>query len=226
MNSDVKFTLGVVFATLVFIIGGILVANKINSSKSAGIVDPEILLREDSYKISSPSASVNLVEFSDFECPACGVYHPIVKRLVEDYKGKINFIYRHFPLQQHKNATPASIAAEAAGKQGKYWDMFDMLFDKQSEWSTSTNPDEIFQTYAIKLKLDTEKYKKDLNLDEIKKKIQRDYDDGIKAGVDATPTFFVNNMKLANNPSSYEDFRKIIEEALKKNLNSVSPSNK
>lgn len=224
MNSDAKFTLGVIISTLVLVAGGIFLAGKLGSN--SGKADPKILIRDDSYKMASSSATVSLVEFSDFECPACGAYHPVVKKLLSDYKDKIAFVYRNFPLEQHKNAVPAAVAAEAAGKQGKYWEMFDIIFEKQNEWSTSTSPNDIFKSYASVLKLNPEQFDKDLGSEDIRKKIQRDYDDGVKVGIDSTPTFFVNYRKLENNPASTEDFKKVIDEAIAKNPITISPSQK
>lgn len=161
----------------------------------------------------NPDASVTLVEYSDFECPACGAYAPVVKTLVEEYADRINFVYRHFPLPQHLSAKPAAYAAEAAGKQGKFFEMHDMIFADQSEWSTARNPEEIFAGYAEKLGLDMEQYAIDVLSDEVKNKVQADLQSGNQSGVRGTPTFYVNGKQIAN-PQTYEAFKAIIDDAI------------
>ena len=158
-------------------------------------------------------AQVVLVEYSDFQCPACKAYYPFLKKLNADFEGKIKFIYRHFPLPQHKNAKIAALVTEAAGKQGKFWEMHDLIFENQDKWSGENNAGEIFAQYAHFLGLDTEKLGQDLNSSEIKEKVENDLQSGIQSKVNSTPTFFLNGVKLQN-PRSYDEFRKIIEEFL------------
>ncbi len=155
-------------------------------------------------------ATVVLTEYSDFQCPACGAYYPMVKQLGKEFKN-LAIVYRHFPLPQHDNARPAAQAAEAAGKQGKFWEMHDMLFENQEFWSVSPNPEEAFNTYAEKLGLDMEKFKTDVKSATAKTKITSDYQSGASE-VDGTPSFFLNNQKIKN-PRTYEEFRNIIQQA-------------
>ncbi len=155
-------------------------------------------------------ANVTLIEYSDFQCPACAAYYPMVKQLSEEFKN-LSVVYRHFPLTQHTNAKPAAQAAEAAGKQGKFWEMHNMLFDNQNFWATSNSPENIFTTYAQTLGLDMGKFKTDSNSSEAKLKIQTDYQSGASE-IDGTPTFFLNDKKIKN-PQSYAEFRNIIQEA-------------
>ncbi len=155
-------------------------------------------------------AKVTLIEYSDFQCPACGAYYPFVKQLGQEFKN-VSIIYRHFPLTQHTNARPAAQAAEAAGQQGKFWEMHNMLFDNQTAWSGSAAPEEIFTAYAKTLGLDTAKFKIDSNSQAAKTKIEADYQNGASE-IDGTPTFFLNNKKIQN-PQNYEDFRSIIQQA-------------
>ena len=154
-------------------------------------------------------ASVILVEYSDFQCPACAAYHPLVKQLLEELGDRIQFAYRHFPLPQHQQAKLAAYAAEAAGKQGKFWEMHDLIFDGQKDWEGNRGAQEIFQTYAVSLGLNLEKFKEDLNSEELIDKVSNDYRSGLSSGVNSTPTFFLNGRQLQN-PRSYEEFRNII----------------
>ncbi len=155
-------------------------------------------------------AKITIIEYADFECPACGAYYPTMKKLEEDFKN-VSFVYRHFPLPQHKNARPAAQAAQAAGEQGKFWEMHDLIFENQSIWSRSTSAEEIFTTYAERLGLDMVKYKTDLTSAKAKTKISADYQSGSNE-VDGTPSFFLNNKKIQN-PRNYEEFRSIIQQA-------------
>jgi protein-disulfide isomerase len=108
-------------------------------------------------------SSVVLVEYSDFQCPACGAYYPLLKALVEEFGSEIRFVYRHFPLAQHQHAELAGRAAEAAGKQGKFWEMHDLIFENQQSWTNLRNSEEVFTHYAVQLDLDMEKFKADLD---------------------------------------------------------------
>jgi len=153
---------------------------------------------------------VTLIEYSDFQCPACGAFYPVVKKLSQEFKN-ISVVYRHFPLPQHGNAKPAAQAAEAAGRQGKFWEMHDLLFENQTVWSNSETAEEIFAAYAQTLELDMTKFKTDYNSPETLAKIEADYQSGVSE-VDGTPTFFLNDKKIQN-PRSYDEFRSIIQQA-------------
>lgn len=160
------------------------------------------------------SSAVTLVEYSDFQCPACASYYPLVKELSEKYKNDVTFIYRHFPLIQiHINADFAAQASEAAGKQGKFWDMHDMLFDKQNEWANVRNGEEVFTSYAKEIGLDLEKFKTDFKSEEVRRKINEHYKSGMKSGVTGTPTFFLNGEKIQS-PNSKEAFEKLLVDAI------------
>lgn len=161
-------------------------------------------------------ATINatLVEYSDFQCPACAAYYPVLKQLNKDFEGKLRFVYRYFPLRNiHKNAEIASIAAEAAGRQNKFWEMHDLLFENQTEWSNLSDPREKFKEYAKFIGLDMEKFQNDLNSKEVKDKVEADYQNGLSLKVNATPTFFLNDQKISN-PRTYEEFKIKIEEVL------------
>ena len=162
-------------------------------------------------------AKVTLVEYSDFQCPACGAYYPMLKKLREEFGDKIAFAYRHFPLYQiHANAGVAARAAEAAGKQGKFWEMHDVIFETQEFWSFEHDAKEIFIRYAGSLGLNEEQFKKDIDSDEVKAEVQSDLESGIRSRVNSTPTFFLNGEKIQN-PRSYDEFKKLIESVLATN---------
>lgn len=216
MTQEVKIIIGITIATLVIIFGGVFLLSKkeIPESPAASPADQNMLLRNAKHKKEAAAAKATLVEFADFQCPACAKAHPFVNQLVEKYKENVTFVYRHFPLPQHKNAILASRVSEAAAAQGKFWQMYDLLYQKQSEWSESENAKEIFTRYAEESKLDTTKFSEGLASDTFDSLIQGDKNDGVALGVNSTPTFFLNGKKLTLN--SFSDLSKYIDQELKK----------
>lgn len=213
MNGEVKTLLGIGAVTLIILLGGVYFLSKTPAGVDTQTkkADPKLLIRKDSNKITTDSAKLTLVEFGDFQCPACGNMHPVVKQILNDNKGKITFVYRNYPLSQHKNAQIAAETAEAAGSQGKYWEMVDLLFENQAEWNESNTPLDIFADYAKKLALDEDKFKQEVSGQSHINKINQDKEDGNNLGVNSTPTFFVNNEKFEGT-----DLRTVIKTALKK----------
>lgn len=150
-------------------------------------------------------SKVILIEYGDFQCPSCGGAFPNVNTLMDEYGDRIAFVFRNFPLTSiHPNAKAAAAAAESAGLQGKYWEMYDLIYENQDAWSnldTSKRTD-AFVAYANQLALDTEKFTTDLSNADINKKINFDMSLGKANGVSATPTFFLNGEKLDEKTSS------------------------
>ncbi|HMS22889.1 MAG TPA: thioredoxin domain-containing protein [Candidatus Levybacteria bacterium] len=158
-------------------------------------------------------SSVTVTEFGDFQCPACFTFETTMRRIRSEYGNKVKIVYKHFPLRQaHPNALPSAIAAEAAGKQGKFWEFHDLLYDNQNIWAGLSDPNSEFIKYAEKLKLDTTMFKKELGNSKHKEAISAQEDEGIKIGVNATPTVYVNGMYMG--VPSYEDLKKKIDDAL------------
>ena len=188
------------------------------SSATSSMPVPTLSVNTNDWKFGS--GKVVLMEYSDFQCPACGAYHPLVKQLLAKRGKDITFIYRHFPLPQHLNAIPGARAAEAAGRQGKFWEMHDLLFEKQSEWSELSNPSDTFVSYAKSIKLDTNKFISDYNDNTVKERIIADFKSASELKVNATPSFFVglgdaSNMKKIESIKSVDDFEKSIDSLLK-----------
>lgn len=146
-------------------------------------------------------SKVVLVEYGDFQCPGCGNAHPTVKKLSERYKDQIAFVFRNFPLTNiHPNARAAAATAEAAGLQGKYWEMHNRLFESQNAWGTlnSNERTDFFKVYAKELSLDGEKFENDLVGEQVNKKINYDRALAAKANVTSTPSFFLNGTSLGD----------------------------
>ncbi|MEK7129080.1 MAG: thioredoxin domain-containing protein [Patescibacteria group bacterium] len=197
----------IITMAVVAILGGLLVI----FSGGSKDVTPETTLTDSAWKRGAVNSKVSLIEYGDFQCPACAAYEPIAQKLQNDFKDDLVFSYRHFPLTQiHQNALSSAKASEAAGLQNKFWEMHDLLYMNQQEWSTVIKSKEIFIGYAKTLGLDVSKFSQDLELKSIDEKIKSDYESGIKLGVQGTPTFFLDGKKI-DNPRSYEDFKKLIE---------------
>ncbi|MEK9182351.1 MAG: DsbA family protein [Patescibacteria group bacterium] len=199
------------------VLGGIVFGMvKIASRNSPNNKEPLSLadiLTESDWIRGNKNAKVIITEYSDFQCPACAAYYELVKQVHKDFGDNLAIVYRHFPLRQiHANAEAAALSAEAAGRQGKFWEMHDMIFESQENWKDEKNAQEIFSEYAGKLDLDAERFKLDLNLKELKQKVEADYQSGVKAGVNHTPTFFLNGKEIQN-PRSYEEFKQIINDS-------------
>lgn len=156
------------------------------------------------------AAKYTLLEYSDFQCPACAVYQPLVKKLSEEFPNDIKIVFRNFPLSEiHANANNAAYAAQAANLQGKFWEMNDILFSRQTDWSTEEKPQEKFISYAQELNLDSEKFKTDMDSAAVKDKVSKDRISAENNNLNSTPTFFVNGQKI-NNPTSYNEFKNAI----------------
>lgn len=220
MSGEAKVLIGIGLATLIILFGGVFLLNKSNPSAvdtQTQKADPKVLIRDDSNKITADNAKVTLVEFGDFQCPACGAAQPIVKQILNEDKGAINFVFRNFPLPMHQNAQIAAEAAEAAGEQSKYWEMHDKLYETQNQWGGEkplSNKDALtmFVSFAKELGLDTEKFKQAVESSKFQGKIQKDQQDGNSLGVNATPTFFINNKQYSG---SFNDLKIAIDAAMK-----------
>jgi protein-disulfide isomerase len=171
-------------------------------------------LVESDWKQGPENPKLTLVEYADFECPACAAYQPVLKDIKETFKNDLRFVYRQFPLPMHRNGMAASLASEAAGLQGKFWEMHDLLYAKQKEWGGKTAEDRaVFEQYASTLGLDIEKFKQDMSSDAVKGAVERGLESGEALNVRGTPTFFLNGEKL-DTPGSAEAFKELLRSKL------------
>ncbi len=151
------------------------------------------------YTKGPATAKVKITEYADFQCPACAAMAPIVDDLLAKYPNDIELTFKHFPIPQiHPRAIASAKVAEAAGKQGKFFEMYDLLFEGQTEWAKNSKAEDIFTQYATQLGLNLEQFKTDLKDTEIAAKIKSDQAEGTKNDVQGTPTFFVNGLKVEN----------------------------
>lgn len=203
----------IILAAIILIFGGIFWFSKSKSSQSNNGGDSSQTAGSTNFE-GNPDAKVTLVEFGDYQCPACYAYYPVVKQVVEKYGDKILFQFRNFPLVQiHPNAMAAARAAEAAALQGKFWQMHDMLYQNQNNWSSSQNASAIFEQYAQQLGLNMDQYKKDVNSAEVLATINADVKAAQALGATGTPVFVLNGKKI-DSPGDLAGFEKVIDEAL------------
>jgi protein-disulfide isomerase len=164
------------------------------------------------------TSTLVITEYADFQCPACRSYYPIMRELFAEYGDRVLFVYRNFPLTSiHPNAEFAARAAEAAGKQDKFWEMYDLLFEKQNEWANVADVYSKFESYATLLNLNLSQFKTDWTSKETKNLVRAQKAHAVQAGLQGTPTFFFNKEKIQN-PTSIEQFKILINDALSKNL--------
>ncbi len=200
-----------VFIGLGLIVYGLFLLGGGSSSSASSVLADRVAPSD--HVTGNTDSNIILVEYSDFQCPACATYHTMVKQLLDDMGNSMQFVYRNFPLKTiHQNAEMAAQAAEAAAQQDKFWEMHDLLFDNQIQWSEVSKPESIFENYADSLGLDIDKFKQDFESDIIKDKVETDHQSGIRSKVDATPTFFLNGKQIQN-PNNYESFRDLIQQA-------------
>ncbi|PYS92155.1 MAG: disulfide bond formation protein DsbA [Acidobacteria bacterium] len=161
-------------------------------------------------------APVQLEEFGDYQCPPCGNFHPIAKRVIAAYGDRIRFSFRNFPLPAiHKFASVAARAAEAAGQQGKFWEMHDLIYERQQEWSKAEDARPFLIKYAQELGLDVNRFQQDLDGAVTGMRVAQDADLGSLRGVHGTPTLFLNGREVPfEQMMDYDKLRAVIDAAL------------
>ncbi len=169
----------------------------------------------DAASVNSSKGVVVFEEFGDYQCPPCGAMHPDLKKIKADYGDRIRFIFRHFPLSQiHPNARAAANAAIAAGKQGKFWEMHDLLYENQSVWAEAPDLTPIAVNFATQLGLNITQFAQDMNGTAVSAEVYADYQRGISMGVTGTPTVFLNGQQLTNEQMTPDKIRQEIDRRL------------
>lgn len=210
MTKEVK-TLLLVGGIVVGVVGILIAVSQLKSANEP--VASEAVIREDSHVLGAEDAPATLVEFGDYQCPACAAAEPMIKQLQADFGDDLRFSFRNFPLLSiHPNAMDSAKAAEAAAKQDKFWEMHDLLYEQQSAWSGLANPDDQFKAYAGQLDMDEDQFMSDYRSQEIADRVNRDFDDGGALGVNATPTFYLNGEKVQDH--SYDALKAQIEDII------------
>lgn len=155
-------------------------------------------------------AEINIVKYSDYQCPACKYFVSIEEQLKEEYGERISITTKHFPLSMHQYAGLASRVAEAAREQGKYEEMHEMIFAGQEQWARG-NAEAIFIGYAKSLGLDEETFRTDMNSADMNRIVMDQRREGIEKEIRSTPTFFINGEMIEQNPPNYDAFKALVE---------------
>lgn len=177
-----------------------------------------LVQRQGMYSLGSENAKITLTEFADFQCPACRSANDIPGQILAAYPNQVKFVFRHFPLSSHPFAMISAQAAEAAGAQGKFWEMHDLLYEKQDEWGNLTSPLnrdgvlELYKGYARQIGINDATFAQAVSANAFADVINQDMSAGSASGVNATPSFYVNNV-LVDEPS-FAAIKKEIDTAL------------
>lgn len=200
MSQETKTIIWISVITIIVVVVGFYFWNKSANTTippEQTVVDRAKVVAPDSHSIGSIDAKVVVTEFGDYECPACSAAHPVTKALQEKYKDNadVAFVFRHYPLPQHRHAVLSAQFAEAAALQGKFWEMHDKLFETQKAWSPMRTTEDIFLGYAADLGLDVERVKTDVKSADVQARINADKAAADMIGINSTPTFYVNGAK-------------------------------
>ncbi len=219
---------------IVAVVGGLWAYNQLKTS--SGKKPPDIINKPPTNKpvqtpaftnvlgaqppnlLGSPNAAVMVEEFADFQCPTCGATHPKMKEIISTYGSRIKFIFRNFPLQipAHDKAYSAAVAAEAAGLQGKFWDMQNLLFTNQAVWTANSDYQKVWEDYAAKIGLDVERFKNDMAGLNAKARVDADLARGRALNVNSTPSIYINGVLIPFEQMNVESMRQIIDAELEK----------
>jgi len=204
----------IIFSTVVvLLLGGLIAWTRISNPPIdvSGVENNSVIAASNQngniadHTTGSDTNKLLLIEYGDYQCPSCGAVFPHLQTLIEDYGDKFTFIFRNFPLTSiHPNARSAASAAEAAGLQGKFWEMHDALYTKQNDWSSldATKRTNTFKGYAQTLGIDVAQFEADMASKPVTQKVNFDIAVGTSVSVDATPTFFLNGKKVDDATSS------------------------
>lgn len=192
---------------------GFIIYNKQQKSNNQGVT----VSGGTNHTQGTGTSGVTIVEFGDFQCPACAAYYPLLQAVKEKYGNKITFQFRHFPLvNSHPNAMAAHRAAEAAAQQDKFWEMHDLLYERQKQWESSQNAPGIFEDYATELGLNVEQYKAAVASETVSNLINADIKAAQQIGATSTPTILIDGTVVDNmpQPNDFEGWTKLIDDAI------------
>lgn len=176
-------------------------------------------------KKGNPDAKVVITEFADFQCPACKAFAPALTDIEKANSGKVLLVFKHFPLypQPHKNARVSAYAAESAGKQGKFWEMYSLLYEKQDDWAEQDDPSGKFAEYAQQIGLDVDQFKKDLAAEFGKSRVDADRDFASQLKLRGTPSIFVNGEQFDLASGGAAGLKKLIDQKVAEAYGQTSP---
>lgn len=219
---------GIVLSVLVVALlgGAILLGGNSENSSTSTLDAAEVLkINESDHVRGNPAGTVTVIEYGDFQCPFCGDVHPILDQVVSEYEDRVQFSFRHFPIvNAHPRAMIAHRSAEAAGKQDKFFEMHDLLFERQSLWSEAENAADVIRGYAEEIGLDMVQFDNDYKDPATLSFITDQLKEAEAIGVNSTPSFYINGEKLEQPPRSAADLIEAIEKALANSESSEASS--
>lgn len=222
MTKEVKMVLGVITVVIVFAgIGFLLLKQQNDSLPKVSADKSEALTRSTPNLRGKADSTIKVVEFGDIQCPACAAANPLMDELFKQYGDRVSFTFRHFPLPMHANAYAGADAVEAAGEQGKFWDMVTKVYETQPVWAETSDPSPTFQKLAQELGLDMEKFNKAYTGKTHRDRIDQDKADGQYLAVPGTPTFYVNGEQIMSGGPA--QVKSKIDELLKEKSDSTTP---
>lgn len=209
MSTETKVLIGVLAATVLIIVGGAFLVGGRQAAPEAAVVDPARLVGENDPVLGPADAKVTVVEFGDFQCPACGSLHPQLKQVKQDFAGQsVRFVFRHFPLPQHPFAQLAAEASVEAQRQGKFWEYHDLLYENQGALERAN-----LEEYAQRLDLDLDAFRKALDERTHKAAVDEDEREARALRLGGTPTIFINGVQYTGRYSA-EELKKAIQDRL------------
>lgn len=221
---DKRFWL-ILSAVVIGLIGVfVLTGGKADNTSVTFTGNPREVQADDHIRNPQASHDVVLMEYADFECPGCGALYPVLRQVESEFGDQVTFIFRHFPLTTiHRNTFAAHRAAEAAGRQGQFFAMHDMLYENQESWNGPSSVDpsgatieaatSIFHQYAINLGLDIDKFDTDFASEDVASFINKYVDSGQQLNISSTPTILINGQQIQT-PSSIDQLRQVIQDAI------------
>jgi len=206
----------IILTVVVLGLVGLFIASKPKESGNADFTGNAQEVQTDDHVRNGKGKQVTLIEYADFQCPSCAAYYPILKQLETKYSEQVTFVFRHYPIISiHPNAFAAARAAESAGKQGKFFEMHDKLFETQQDWGlVSTNQQSLFEGYAKQLGLNLEQFKTDYTSEAVATRINRDVSSAKQFEITGTPSFVLNGKRIST-PADLAAFEKVLDEAIK-----------
>lgn len=219
-NKKGSNSLVVVIVSLLVIVVLLFGLNFILSKQNKNNTEVVTKVGDSRYTIGDPNAKIKLIEYSDFQCPACAQFAKVFPEVFNYINGKygsstLSFTYKYFPLVSiHRNALFSAYSAEAAKNQGKFWEMHDLLFENQGDWGEALDAKAKIEEYAKNIGLDMAKFISDRDNDVTKDTVNRALIEATKLELDHTPTIYINGEEIKNLSLSAKDIEKIIEDKL------------
>ncbi len=212
--KNVPLLLATIIGSVALIIGVAVVFSQ-NSAVSTQVVDQAMLEEGASHIRGAETATVTIVEFSDFQCPACAVVEPLVTQIAAQYPTQVRVVYRHFPLTGlHPYAQTVAQGSEVAAQYDKFWEFHDIVFERQAEWSELSSIGEVrtrLSEYAQEIGIDKNAFLSTIDAEDVKQKVLFDVTLGGELGINSTPTFYVNGQKTAPGQDLIDKINQLVQ---------------